>query len=436
MDFDDLLVRTVNLLELFEDVRERYRRAFRWVLVDEYQDTNRAQYRLLQLLASEHRNLFVVGDDDQSIYALPGRRHPQHPRVRARLRRTPRSSSSSRTTARRRRSSTPPTRSIANNTERPASASGPGSGRGEPVTIAELDDEHAEARYVAVGDRAARERGGDPARRDRGLLPGQRAEPRARGHAGALRDPLPGDRRHQVLRARRDQGRGRLPQPAREPGRRGVVRADRQLAAPRDRRAPPRRGCSSHANTTGQDIWDVFSRAGARPRPRRRGAEGRAPVRRARCAACASGADSADDRPPVAELLEAVLNESGYLEALEAERTIEAEGRVENLEELVGVAGEFDANREVEGESDVGPLEEFLAQISLYTDQDSLQDRREPVHADDPPQREGPRVRRGVHDRLRGGGLPAHALDRGGQPRGGAAPLLRRRHPRASSAST
>ena len=67
-----------------------------------------------------------------------------------------------------------------------------------------------------------------------------------------------------------------------------------------------------------------------------------------------------------------MLTESGYLEALQAERTIEAEGRVENLEELVGVAGEFDANRELEGESDVRPLEEFLAQISLYTDQDAL----------------------------------------------------------------
>src|SRR4051812_16686854 len=67
MDFDDLLVRTVNLLELFEDVRERYRKAFKWVLVDEYQDTNRVQYRLLQLLAGEHRNLTVVGDEDQCL---------------------------------------------------------------------------------------------------------------------------------------------------------------------------------------------------------------------------------------------------------------------------------------------------------------------------------------------------------------------------------
>jgi DNA helicase-2/ATP-dependent DNA helicase PcrA len=67
MDFDDLLVRTVNVLELIEPARDRWRRAFGQVLVDEYQDTNRAQYRLLQLLAEEHRNLFVVGDDAQCL---------------------------------------------------------------------------------------------------------------------------------------------------------------------------------------------------------------------------------------------------------------------------------------------------------------------------------------------------------------------------------
>src|SRR4051794_3765120 len=67
MDFDDLLVRAVNVLELFPEVRERYANAFRHVLVDEYQDTNHAQYRWLQLLAGEHRNLAVVGDDDQCL---------------------------------------------------------------------------------------------------------------------------------------------------------------------------------------------------------------------------------------------------------------------------------------------------------------------------------------------------------------------------------
>jgi DNA helicase-2/ATP-dependent DNA helicase PcrA len=67
MDFDDLLFRTVNVLELFPEVRARYSAAFRHVLVDEYQDTNHAQYRLLQLIAGEHRNLAVVGDDDQCV---------------------------------------------------------------------------------------------------------------------------------------------------------------------------------------------------------------------------------------------------------------------------------------------------------------------------------------------------------------------------------
>ena len=69
MDFDDLLCRTVDVLRLFPEVRERYRETFRYVLVDEYQDTNRAQYELLQLIAGEHGNLMVVGDDAQCLVA-------------------------------------------------------------------------------------------------------------------------------------------------------------------------------------------------------------------------------------------------------------------------------------------------------------------------------------------------------------------------------
>ena len=91
--------------------------------------------------------------------------------------------------------------------------------------------------------------------------------------------------------------------------------------------------------------------------------------------------DSADDRLPVAELLEAVLNETGYMDALQSERTIEAEGRVENLQELVGVAGEFDANRAVEGFSDVGPLEEFLRDPARRTlDWPVAEPRRQHLH--------------------------------------------------------
>ena len=72
MDFDDLLVLPVRLLESDPELLSRYRRQFAFVLVDEYQDTNRAQFRLLELLAAEHGNLMVVGDDDQSIYGWRG----------------------------------------------------------------------------------------------------------------------------------------------------------------------------------------------------------------------------------------------------------------------------------------------------------------------------------------------------------------------------
>ena len=72
MDFDDLLVLPVRLLESSAELLNRYRRLFSFILVDEYQDTNRAQFRLLELLAGGHANLMVVGDDDQSIYGWRG----------------------------------------------------------------------------------------------------------------------------------------------------------------------------------------------------------------------------------------------------------------------------------------------------------------------------------------------------------------------------
>src|SRR5208282_5352584 len=72
LDFDDLIGRTIKLLEDDVETRTRYQNKFHYILVDEYQDVNYAQYRLLAILADEHRNITVVGDDDQSIYSWRG----------------------------------------------------------------------------------------------------------------------------------------------------------------------------------------------------------------------------------------------------------------------------------------------------------------------------------------------------------------------------
>lgn len=72
MDFDDLLLNTLSLFDTCPDILEKYRAKFKYVLVDEYQDTNMPQYRIVELLSHEHNNICVVGDDDQSIYGWRG----------------------------------------------------------------------------------------------------------------------------------------------------------------------------------------------------------------------------------------------------------------------------------------------------------------------------------------------------------------------------
>src|SRR5215211_27652 len=148
MDFDDLLLRTVELLEVAGDVRERYQRSFRWVLVDEYQDTNRAQYRLLQLLCEQHRNLTVVGDDAQSIYSFRSADirnildfegdFPDATVVR--LEQNYRSTQTILDAA---------NGLIRQNRDQKPKHLWTAEGAGEPIRIAELEDEHSEARHVA-----------------------------------------------------------------------------------------------------------------------------------------------------------------------------------------------------------------------------------------------------------------------------------------------
>src|SRR3954467_11798139 len=149
VDFDDLLYLTVDVLERFPEARERWRKAFRYVLVDEYQDTNHAQYKFLQVLAAKHGNVFAVGDPDQSIYAFRGadirnvlefeRDFPGAKTIQ--LEQNYRSTNSILEAA---------NAVISNNRERKPKNLWSELGTGDPVRVIELEDEHAEARFVAV----------------------------------------------------------------------------------------------------------------------------------------------------------------------------------------------------------------------------------------------------------------------------------------------
>ena len=149
VDFDDLLMLTVQVLERFPEALERWQKAFRYILVDEYQDTNHAQYRLLQLLADEHRNVCAVGDPDQSIYAFRGadirnilefERDFGETKTIA-LEQNYRSTNTILESA---------NAVIANNRERKPKNLWSELGEGEPVRVLEVEDEHAEARFVAA----------------------------------------------------------------------------------------------------------------------------------------------------------------------------------------------------------------------------------------------------------------------------------------------
>ena len=353
MDFDDLLVRTVNLLELFEEVRDRYQRAFRHVLVDEYQDTNRAQYRLLQLLSEKHRNLFVVGDDYQSIYGFRGAE------IRNILEFERDFPDTEVTKLEQNYRSTQTILSGANaimshNRGQKEKRLWTEVGEGGPITIAELEDEHAEARYVAGEvERLASEEG--VARTEIAIFYRTNAQSRVLEDT-LVRYDLP----YQVIGGTKFYERAEikdaiaylslLVNPA------DVVCFTRVVNSPRRGIGQTTQGrLLSHANTSGLTPWEAVQRPEDVP---------------------GLGAAAIKAVSRFAELLEAVLSESGFIEALEAERTVEAEGRVENLRELVGVAGEFDANRtlavESGGEPEIPALEEFLQQISLYTDQDAM----------------------------------------------------------------
>src|SRR5499427_1306664 len=326
VDFDDLLMLTVEILERFPDAATKWRKAFRYVMVDEYQDTNHAQYRFLQLLAAEHKNICAVGDPDQSIYAFRG----------ADIRNVlefERDFPGARTVALEQnyRSTNTILRAangvISHNRERKEKNLWSELGEGDPVRAFEVEDEHAEARFVAAEIAMLVEQGYNGSE----IAVFYRTNAQSR----VLEDVLVRQGiAYQVIGGPRFYERAEI---------KDLVAYLQVLDNPYDAVSllrianRPRRGIGdsslarlqTYADGLGVSLWEATAHpeeAGLAPASTRS-------VRGFRSVMESLLATASDST--VAGLVEAVLDRAGYLESLEAERTIEARGRIENLQELV-----------------------------------------------------------------------------------------------------
>jgi DNA helicase II / ATP-dependent DNA helicase PcrA len=357
MDFDDLIMQTVALLEIFPEVRERYQMRFKYIHVDEYQDTNHAQYRLVNILAAAHRNLCVVGDDDQSVYSWRGadirnildfeRDYPEAKVVK--LEQNYRSTQTILDAA---------NAVVANNASRKPKELWTAGPQGERIRVFTAVDEYAEARFVVSEIERLMDSGASP--RDVAVFYRTNAQSRALEDV-LVREGIP----YQVVGGVRFYERAEI---------KDAMAYLAVISNPSDSGAleriinVPKRGLGStsvarlqdHARRNGLSLYEALAEADA------------VDLTGAAKKACRTvrelfeGWRVAAREVLPAELIGAILDESGYRAELEAENTIEAESRLENLEELINAAKSYERY-------DPEPtLEGFLQEQALYSEQDAL----------------------------------------------------------------
>ena len=357
VDFDDLLFLTVEVLERFPEARERWQKAFRYVLVDEYQDTNHAQYRLLQLLAEKHRNVCAVGDPDQSIYAFRGadirnilefERDFGETRTVA-LEQNYRSTNAILGAA---------NAVIEHNRERKPKRLWSELGEGDAVRVLEVEDENAEARFLTAEIARLLDEGFSG--REIGVFYRMNAQSRVLEQTLRMAQ-IP----YQVIGGPRFYDRAEI---------RDAIAYLQVIDNPADAVSllrianRPRRGIGdaslarlqTYAETHGLTLFQALAN------PEDAGVSG-APLRALQglhtlLLSLQGSAQELD----VPDLLQAVLDRTRMIEAYEAERTIEARGRIENLEGFV------DGAREYQLGAAEPTLSGFLQEISLFSDQDAI----------------------------------------------------------------
>lgn len=369
LDFDDLIMKTVELFQAFPDVLTFYHNKFYYIHVDEYQDTNHAQYQIVSLLAKKRKNLCVVGDSDQAIYGWRGadienilrfeRDYPQAQVIR--LEQNYRSTQTILEIA---------NQVIQNNTARKEKNLWTAGEQGDKARLYTAADERLEARYVAqkiAEMRADGKRYGDIA-----VLYRTNAQSRVIEEV-LLQLGIP----YRIFGGLKFYDRREI---------KDVLAYLRLILNPADDISlervvnVPKRGVGEgtleklrqFSQLYGISMYDALAQADAA------GISGRTlrPL-----AEFAQMIDTLTQMRPflsVTELTEALLDKTGYRTALQAEKTLEAEARVENLDEFLSVTSEFDYRWD--GPTPEGSLEAFLAEVALIADVD-LQGGRPVVQA-------------------------------------------------------
>ncbi|MDQ6932691.1 MAG: DUF3553 domain-containing protein [Candidatus Eremiobacteraeota bacterium] len=359
LDFDDLIARTIHLLETDIETRTRYQNKFRYVLVDEYQDVNYAQYRLCSLFAGEHKNLTVVGDDDQSIYSWRGSDYQMILRfeqdfpgaVIFKMEENYRSTSTILEAA---------NQLVGNNAKRHPKKLFTSRAAGEPVTAFASETERAEARYVVEKIKELVREGMGY----RDFLIAYRTNAQSRVFEEAfISEGIP----YRVIGGVGFYARSEI---------KDVISYLRYILNPADAVAfrrivnVPRRSIGQQtlsslieaANAAkvspGEAVFDKELLRRAVPKKQRE---------LERFAELVSAWRERLESLSISEMMIAVMEESGYVRELQNEDTNDARTRLENLQELVGVAREFEAME------NAGTLGDFLANIALISDLDSLE---------------------------------------------------------------
>ncbi|HEX8291719.1 MAG TPA: UvrD-helicase domain-containing protein [Pyrinomonadaceae bacterium] len=355
VDFDDLLILTVRLLRKREDVRAHYNERFRYILVDEYQDTNALQFALINYLTQKQHNICVVGDESQSIYRWRGAdisnilNFEQHyPEARTiKLEQNYRSTQTILDAA---------DAVIKHNTERKEKTLWTANPAGSPIRYYQALDAESEARFVAA--KIEDHRRLDPQSRAAILY---RTNAQSRVFEEALRRAGLG---YNIVGGFSFYERAEV---------RDVVSYLKLALNPHDSIAllrvvnTPTRGLGKQtldeldrrAKDYGVSLWEAIGIINEQPE----GFGPRAVAALRKFQAIIEGLVARAQKEPASEVVKAAILDTGYADALKAENSDEAESRLENLQELVNAAVDYDAE---EG----GGLRDFIDAAALVSDTD------------------------------------------------------------------